>query len=368
MPINIAFTAFDVLMVISTAGVLACWLAVLPRRPDFRALEIPVGRLLGLCIALLTLSSLLILLSRILEFDGGSWGQIPAALLLALKVTSYGHIWVYRIPALLLLWFGWAWYSTHRKHAWALWLVAIGVAGIALTRSTTGHPADHGVFAFDVWVDWVHLLSAALWVGSLFGMSLAIFPKLLRAGEAAAGHAVIIFQRLSTLAGIALALILATGIYTAFQELDHFSDLWTSSYGITLDVKVFIVILMVAFGAHNRYVRLPRLLRSVGKPPPASLFGPWFRKLALTKAKPVSRDIPGVVRGCAKALLAESVMGLAVIAAASVLLHGMPPADMRNMPGMYMSVSQRAVPSSGASDNAPVIATVSRPRPSPPKR
>lgn len=333
MPINIAFTAFDVLTLVASVGVLACWLAVLPRQSDFHALEIPVIRLLGICIALLTLSSLLILLSRILELDGGSWGQIPSALPLALKVTQYGHIWVFRIPALILLWIGWLWCLRHRNHAWAAWLVVIGVAAIALTRSTTGHPADHGTFKFAVWVDWVHLLSGSVWVGSLFGMSLAIFPKLLRAGNAAHDNAAVIFQRLSTLSGIALVVILATGIFTAFQEFDHFSDLWTSSYGITLDVKMFIVILMIAFGAHNRYIKLPQLLRVAGKPAPSSLFG---KLLGESEQAPSGNH---AVRSCARAVLAESILGVLVIAAASVLLHGMPPADMRNMSGMSMSMN-----------------------------
>ncbi|MGH8283696.1 MAG: copper resistance D family protein [Gammaproteobacteria bacterium] len=339
MPINIAFTAFDVFMVVVTVGLLACWLAVLPRHPDFRLLEASVSRLLGVSIALLTLSSLLILLSRILELDGGSWSQIPSALPLALKVTHYGHIWVFRIPALILLWIGWAWCLRHRNHAWAVWLMVVGVAAIALTRSATGHPADHGDFKFAVWVDWVHLLSGSVWVGSLFGMSLAIFPKLLRAGEAAYENAAVIFQRLSTLAGVALAVILATGIFTAFQELDHFSDLWTSSYGITLDVKVFIVILMIAFGTHNRYVKLPHLLRAAGRPAPGSLLGKLLGGFG-TNGQPASSN--GVVRSCARAVLIESLLGVAVIAAASVLLHGMPPADVRTMPGMQAMSTQIA--------------------------
>lgn len=338
MPLHIAFTAFDVLMVVATTGVLACWLVVLPRQPDFHALEIPVLRMLGICIALLTLSSLLILLSRVLELDGDSWSELPTALPLALKDTQYGRFWPLRIPALALLWFGWAWCRHHRKHQWAPWLVALGVAVIAFTRSATGHAADHGALRFDVWVNWVHLLSGSVWVGSLFGMSLAIFPQLLRAGDASRENAAVIFQRLSTLAGIALAVILASGIYTAFQELKRFSDLWTSSYGVTLDVKLFVVILMIALGAHNRYVKLPQLLCAVGKPAPESLFGKLFGSLGGNAQAAVENH---VVRSCARVVLAESLLGVLVIAAASVLLHGMPPADMRNLPGTDMPVQMQ---------------------------
>lgn len=337
MPINIAFTAFDVCMLFAVIGLLACWLAVLPR-DEGSPLETSVLRLLGISIALLTLSSLGILLSRILELDGNSFSLLLTSLKPALQVTHYGHVWIWRIPALLLLWLAWGWCLHHRHHTWAAWLMVIGVAGIALTRSETGHPADHGDFTFPVWVDWVHLMSAGMWVGSLFGMSLAIFPKLLHGGEVPGEHCATIFRRLSTLSGIALAVILATGIYTAIGELGSWQALWTSSYGITLDVKLGIVILMILFGAHNRYLKLPRLLRAVGKPVPRALFGKLFGGFA--HAGSAAGGTVAIVRSCARAVLAESLLGLAVIGAASVLLHGMPPAEMpKNMSGMSMSMT-----------------------------
>lgn len=346
MPINIALTAFDVCMLFAVIGLLACWLAVLPRA-EGGTMESGLLHFLGVAVALLTLSSVGILISRVLELDGGSWSQVPTALPLALKVTHYGHVWVWRIPALLLLWLAWGWSFRHRHHTWAAWLMAIAAAGIALTRSETGHPADHGDFTFAVWVDWVHLLSAAIWVGSLFGMSLAIFPKLLRADESAGEHSAEIFQRLSTLSGVALVVILASGIYTAIGQLGSFSALWTSSYGMTLDVKLFIVLLMIIFGAHNRYIKLPRLLRVAGKPVPRPLFGKFLDGFVGTDR---AGGALAEVRSCARAVLVESLLGVAVIAAASVLLHGMPPAEMpKNMPGMSMPMQMsRAAPPTGA--------------------
>ncbi|HKV97610.1 MAG TPA: CopD family protein [Gammaproteobacteria bacterium] len=343
MPINIALTAFDVCMLITVIGLLACWLAVLPRE-EGGALETSVLRVLGVAVALLTLGSFGILVSRTLELNGGSFSQLFADIPLALKVTHYGHVWVWRIPALLLLWLAWGWCLRHRHHRWAAWLMVISAAGIALTRSETGHPADHGDFTFAVWVDWVHLMSAAVWVGSLFGMSLAIFPGLLRASNTDGERSAVVFQRLSTLSGGALAVILASGIYTAIGELGSFRALWTTSYGVTLDVKLGIVILMIIFGAHNRYVKLPRLLRAAGKPVPRSLFGKLLG--GFIGAKPAASGIAARVRSCARAVLAESLLGLAVIGAASVLLHGMPPSEMRRLPGtsVPMQMSQLAVP------------------------
>lgn len=344
MPINIALTAFDVCALFVVVGLLACRMAVVPHGTD-RVLDTRLLRLLGAGILLLTLSSIGILISRVLELDGGSWTQLLPSLPPALKVTHYGRIWPWRIPALVLLWFAWGWCLRHREHRWTSWLMAIAVAGIALTRSETGHPADHGDFTVAVWTDWVHLMAAAVWVGSLFGVSLVVFPRLLRAENAAPEFSAAIFRRLSTLAGAALALVLAAGIYTAIGQLGAFSGLWTSSYGITLDVKVFIVIVMIVLGTHNRYIKLPRLMRAAGKPPPASLFGKLFTRFTLRHAAHDGDRDAAVVRSCARAVLAESVLGLTVIAAASVLLHNMPPADMpKDIPGMYMQMQTRTQP------------------------
>lgn len=354
MPVNIALTAFDACMVITVIGMLACHMAVLPRAAD-RKLDTRVLRMLGAGILLLTLSSLGILVSRVLELDGGSWGGFFPSLPPALEVTDFGHVWLRRIPALIVLWLAWGWLLRHREHTWAAWLMALAVASIALTRSQTGHPADHGDFTLAVWVDWVHLTAAGIWVGSLFGMSLAIFPELLTAGDSAVRQSARIFRRLSTLSGAALALVLAAGIYTAVNQLGQFSALWTSRYGIALDVKLFIVILMISLGAHNRYVKLPRLLRAAGKPPPASLFRKWFTGVTHTGSGRPNTPGHEVVRSCARTVLAESLLGLAVIAAASVLLHNMPPADMpKAMPGMYMQMSDTDAPPTALA--APVVA------------
>lgn len=323
MPINIALPAFDVCALIAVIGLVACLLAVLPDGGN-TALQRGVLRLLGVAIALLTLSSIGILVSRTHELTGG-WGHFLENIGLALTLTHYGHIWQWRIPAVFVLWAAWLWTIMRHRHqriAWGLMLLAALL--VALTRSTTGHPADHGDFTASVWVDWVHLSAAGLWVGSLFGMSLAVFPRLLRLGNTAGDIGAAIFQRLSTLSGIALALVLAAGIYTATHQLTGFSDLWTSRYGIVLDVKVFIVLVMIAIGAHNRYVKLPRLLRITHRRGRYSPVGQLVDRI-----RPAVAMTPAAaVQSCARAVLAESLLGLAVIAAASVLLHNMPPADM----------------------------------------
>jgi len=326
----IAFTTFDVLAVVTTLGVLACWLAVLPEEP-VAALESAVHRLLGTAVALLTLSSAGILASRTLEMDSGQWTSVLSAMPIVLKVTHYGHVWLFRLPALISLWYGWSRIGRHRRHRWLAWMMIAAVAAIALTRSESGHPADNGDFTFGVWIDWLHLIAGSVWVGSLFGMSLAVFPQLRRTEEASPVRAAEIFQRLSRIAGYGLGIILLTGVYTAWHELGGWSALWTSQYGRVLSVKLLLVAVMIGFGAHNRYVRLPCLLRAARKPGSRPFLMRCLGASENTAAQ-ASPNSEQVVRGCAHAIRTESLLGVGVIVAASFLLHGMPAVEMHGMP------------------------------------
>lgn len=295
---------------------MACRLALVPRS---EALQGPLVRALGMALVLVTAASVGIVLSRTLEFNGGNAATLLADLRPALLATHFGHLWRWRIPALAALWLAW-WWAHRSGTAWNGWLMALALAAIVLTRSNTGHPADAGDFTLAAWADWLHMLGAAAWVGSLFGMSLVVFPRLLRRGRDGLDPAAIIFQRLSTLSGIALAVLLAGGIYNAVAQLGSVAALWTSRFGVILDVKIALVLAMIAIGAHNRYVLLPRLLNAAAPNDP-------YPPLGSLDATPAS-GADAAVRRCARAVLVESVLGIAAIGAAACLVHAMPPADM----------------------------------------
>lgn len=310
MPLSIALSAFDIATLIAVIGMLACQTMVLPRASDAAPAR-RLHRVLGYALALLTLASFGILLSRTLEMNGGAWGTLWRDAWLTLKATHFGHVWRWR--ALALAWAIWAWGSRHRG-AWPTWVMAIAVALIVLTRSETGHPADHGDFTLAVWIDWLHILAAGTWVGSLFGMTLAVFPSMPQEGKGSLENAAAMFQRLSTLSGVALAVLVACGIFNATQQLGSFEALWTSRYGMILDVKLALVLTMIAIGAHNRYAKLPRLLACAERESVTS-----------------SRNAGQILRSCARAVLIESLLGIAVIGATAALIHAMPPADVTHL-------------------------------------
>lgn len=351
-PIALFLSAFDIATMIAMVGLLACRLAVFPGTADdtlMRRLRIATGWTL----ALLTLASLGILVSRTLEMNGGRWSTLATDAALALTATHYGHVWIWRVPALVICWAAWAWKQRHADRAGAPWVTALAVAVIVMTRSDTGHMADHGDLALAVWVDWLHVLAAGAWIGSVFGVSLVAFPHWLRTGERSLRDAAVTFQHLSTLSGVALVLVVACGIYSTTRLLGPVDNLLSTFFGINLDVKLLIVLVLILIGAHNRYVKLPRLLASAGIAQPLPAIARWLG----VHQHDTAHDPLRVLRSCACAVCVESLLGLGVIGATGLLIHQMPPADMPRAQPMQMSrgaghmtgaIAPRGAPRTGA--------------------
>ncbi len=353
-PLYITFTAIDVFATVLTLGVLACGLWVVPHEAA-EAFHRPLWRMLGVSFALLTLSSVLILLSRSLEMSGGPLSALPGVVPMVLSGTHYGRVWWVRPPLLLLLWIAWIGGRRYRNSRALGWVMFAAAAIIAFTRSETGHPADHGDFTFAVWVDWLHLMAAGLWIGSLFGMTLVVFPRLRRHHPDHPVLAADIFQRLSTLAGLALALILVTGIYTAWKQLGAWSAFVTTSYGRTLLVKLSLVAILILIGAHNRYFKLPRLQQAAGRVRPVPRWIAWTLRKPAAPATADSAATARRLRACIHAVKAESLFGVGVLVAASVLLHGMPPAAMSAIPAFGGTMSMGGTSSSMSMPDAGTV-------------
>lgn len=108
----------------------------------------------------------------------------------------------------------------------------------------------------------VHRAAASLWLGTLFVLLVAGLPAILRlarAPEARGGLVAGMVGRFSPLALTASAFLALTGVITAWRHLHVLSSLWTTPYGYALDVKLALVLCVVALGAWNWRRMVPRL-------------------------------------------------------------------------------------------------------------
>ncbi|MFL5737698.1 MAG: copper resistance CopC/CopD family protein [Actinomycetota bacterium] len=139
-----------------------------------------------------------------------------------------------------------------RPARWSLLLLAAGAAFVMLERVLGGHAAATQSFRwFNVADQWIHILAVATWIGGL----VLLFLHVVRNGGGAE------VRRFSTLAGFALAAVAVSGVFRAVDELGGWSawlHVLDSSFGVTLALKIALFLVLVALGAWNRYVNVPR--------------------------------------------------------------------------------------------------------------
>ncbi|MBX6342265.1 MAG: FixH family protein, partial [Thermomicrobiaceae bacterium] len=141
----------------------------------------------------------------------------------------------------------------------ARWLqtAAALLAGVALvlqaftSHLATGHAARQGPLGPVALA--VHLLGAGLWVGGLGYGALVLWPLWRRADqEVRAAIARSAIARFSLVALLSVVAIVVSGGYVAVLMIPRPSDLITSAYGIALDLKIALLLVLVGFGAANR--------------------------------------------------------------------------------------------------------------------
>ena len=138
--------------------------------------------------------------------------------------------------------------------------------------------------------DWAHLAGASLWVGGLATMVVLVWfgaPELRRE----------VFVRFSRLATVLIAVVLAAGTYLSFVRLPHLRDLWSEGYGQVLLVKLGLVCIALGWGAVHHFVVRPRLAGASS----------------------------GLLARTGRSLLGESLVGVAVLLVAAVLVDSKPP-------------------------------------------
>jgi copper transport protein len=177
--------------------------------------------------------------------------------------------------------------------------------GLLAGLSVSGHDAvDSGSSWLTEAADWVHIAAASLWIGGLATMAVLLWsgaPELRRAA----------FARFSRFATVLVALVLAAGTYLAIVRLPQLSDLWSRGYGQVLLVKLGLVSLALAWGAFHNFVVKPAL----------------------------ARGDAGFLSRIGRSLVGESLVGMAVLLAAAVLVDSKPPAQPPAQPAAQAVVT-----------------------------
>ncbi len=208
-----------------------------------------------------------------------------------------------------------------RASVMALWGVFVASIGLVLTHALVGHAASGDGAVTGVAIDFLHLLAAGIWIGSLIHM-VFIFPRwleLLRAGSRTVFVAYV-FRRFSGMATLAVGLLLASGVLSAALQAPSWSALWDSNWGRTLDAKLGLTLVLLAIGGVNAYLLRPRVVEAVLEEhsPPVVVRKPGLGSDAGVRT--LQRRLLTMVR-------VEATMGAVVLAAAAALIQLQSPRD-----------------------------------------
>lgn len=208
----------------------------------------------------------------------GGEGLGPSALARVLA-SAWGGAFMAQVAGVALLALGLL-VARARGPRWG-WLLA-GTAGILIAAGAArgGHAAGGGALVQTVHA--LHACAAAVWMGGLLLLVLAVLPAS-RSDPARLPHAVDAFSRVAL---IAVGVLVVTGVFNNWDRLGGLGALITTSFGRTLSLKLALFGLAAALGFYNWRTVRP-MLRADPRPGllrvPASLeLGLGLAVLAVT--------------------------------------------------------------------------------------
>ncbi|MEO5590262.1 MAG: copper resistance protein CopC, partial [Gemmatimonadaceae bacterium] len=150
-------------------------------------------------------------------------------------------------------------YDETRKRSWLI--AAVGAVMLAVSESAGGHAVTTANPILSVSADLVHVIAGSMWLGTLavivlVGLSASLkTPDTVRPGARVA-------EMINTFSPIALicgGVVVASGVANSLFHFSSVSALWTSTYGVTLLLKLFFVMMLFVAGAWNWRRMRPRL-------------------------------------------------------------------------------------------------------------
>jgi uncharacterized membrane protein len=150
----------------------------------------------------------------------------------------------FRLAILALALVGFALVRLASSIGWTL--AAIGILFAVLQPIYTGKLAGK--------VNAVHVLAASTWLGTLLVLTMIGIRGVIKSATAGQQRADLVCDLVNSFSPLALTaatIVGITGVTTAWLHLKRLSSLWTTSYGMTLVVKLILVAMVVALGAWN---------------------------------------------------------------------------------------------------------------------
>jgi copper transport protein len=171
----------------------------------------------------------------------------------ALLATSLGTTAIERIVAIVVtgLAIAVAWRLPAGMGKAGVAVAGIGAAASMWVDVASSHAGAQAPIVANLLIQWIHIVASAVWIGGLLMLILAL------RGEPSESKGAAV-RRFSTTAGIALVLVALTGTFRAVIEIGSIGQLFSTSFGVLVLVKVALFLVLAGLGAINRFGNVPK--------------------------------------------------------------------------------------------------------------
>ncbi len=239
------------------------------------------------------------------------WGAFDLNVLGDVIGTRFGTVWSLRLVAFAV--FGTlialpGLDSEPRLRPASLSAAGALAAFLCLTPALAGHASTVDPRTVLVPANFVHVSAMSVWVGGVATLLVAL-PAATRRLDSRERTPLLAYAvtRFSSVAILAVAALVASGIAQAIPELESLSDFTETAFGRALLAKIVLLLLLLALGAWNRQRARPRLARLAERREPPGRTGALLRR----------------------SLRAETLLMVAVLGVAAALVSYPPPSSAR---------------------------------------
>ncbi|GAA2261455.1 hypothetical protein GCM10010430_52170 [Kitasatospora cystarginea] len=136
--------------------------------------------------------------------------------------------------------------------------LSLGVTLIAAVPATAPTAADR---VLDLVFDQLHIIGGTVWLGGLALLALLSGARRLLSENAGVLWADL-WRRFSLVALVCVGSVLVSGLWMTWKHVGSVGQLWTTTYGLFLLIKIVLVLGMVAAGGVNQFWLMPRIARA----------------------------------------------------------------------------------------------------------
>ncbi len=162
------------------------------------------------------------------------------------------------------------------------WWIGLAINLLALLTISMGSHAAAVDPVLAVLRDWLHIAAMSVWIGGLAALLLAL--RWLRRDKTVQSARMMAYlvSRFSQVATVSLALLALTGFYRVLDEIGDFYNLLDTPYGLTLLLKLALLIPLLGLGAANLLLMERRIKQAAAHPEGEDAIRPWYHLIRQT--------------------------------------------------------------------------------------